>query len=253
MFPTDLCDLEDEFSDAEVKTALFEINGDKAPGPDGFTGRFFQSCWNTVKPEMLAAIHAFTHLQTGEFDALNEATLILIPKKADAQEPKNNRPISLICFFAKLISKMLAKRLQPKMETLVNPAQSVFIKGRVIHDNFNYVQGLARSYYVRKTPALLLKLDIEKAFDAVSWDFLLEVLEAKGFEQKWRNWISAILATASTRVLVIGELSDKIWYRCGLRQGDPLSPMLFVLVMDVLPALLHVADREGVSGQSDRS
>jgi hypothetical protein len=132
------------------------------------------------------------------------------------------------------------------METLVNPAQSAFIKGRVIHDNFNYVQGLARSYFVRKLPALLLKLDIEKAFDSVSWDFLLEVLEARGFGQKWRNWISAILATASTRILINGELSDRIWHRRGLRQGDPLSPLLFVLVMDVLPALLDAADREGV-------
>jgi hypothetical protein len=194
---------------------------------------------------MLAAIHAFAHLQTGELDALNEATLILVPKKPDAHEPKDFRPISLICFFAKLISKMLAKRLQPKMETLVNPAQSAFIKGRVIHDNFNYVQGLARSYFVRKLPALLLKLDIEKAFDSVSWDFLLEVLEARGFGQKWRNWISAILATASTRILINGELSDRIWHRRGLRQGDPLSPLLFVLVMDVLPALLTAADTVG--------
>jgi hypothetical protein len=91
----------------------------------------------------------------------------------------------------------------------------------VIDDSFNFVQGLARSYYLKKTPALLLKLDIEKAFDSVSWDFLLEVQEAKGFGRKWRNWIIAILATASRRVLINGELTDKIWHKQGLRQGDP--------------------------------
>ena len=87
----------------------------------------------------------------------------------------------------------------------------------------------------------MIKLDIDKAFDSVSWEFLIDVLAAKGFSLKWRNWISSMLASASTRVLVNGELTDYIVHHKGLRQGDPLSPLLFVLVMDVLDAMIRAA------------
>lgn len=94
------------------------------------------------------------------------------------------------------------------MQFLVNDAQSAFIMGRSIHDNFMFVQEMIRSLHIKKASALLLKLDIHKALDTVSWEFLIEVLTAKGFRQKWRNWISSFLFSASTRILVNDELSD---------------------------------------------
>ncbi|KAM0914464.1 hypothetical protein ACQ4PT_011473 [Festuca glaucescens] len=92
----------------------------------------------------------------------------------------------------------------------------------------------------------MLKLDIEKAFDTVSWEFLLEILAARGFGQKWRDWIAILLGTASTRILVNGELTDPILHGRGLRQGDPISPLLFVIVMDVLARLIAAANRQGI-------
>ena len=92
----------------------------------------------------------------------------------------------------------------------------------------------------------MLRVDIAKAFDSVAWPFLLEVLERLGFPQRWRDWIAAILSSASTKVLVNGRLSRHICHARGLRQGDPLSLLLFVLIMEVLNAMIREADLRGL-------
>ena len=91
-----------------------------------------------------------------------------------------------------------------------------------------------------------MKLDISKAFDSVSWSFLLEILQHLGFGTTWCNLVSRLLTTASTRILVNGEHGEVIRHQRGLRQGDPLSPMLFILVMDVLNSLFTKAEELGL-------
>jgi hypothetical protein len=136
-------------------------------------------------------------------------------------------------------------RLTPFMPRIVKLNQSAFIRGRQIHDNFRAVQLTCRWLHARHHPTVLLKVDLAKAFDTVAWPFLLEVLQHIGFPLRWRDWLSALLATASTRVLINGRLGRRIRHVRGLRQGDPLSPLLFVIVMDMLNALLAQADRRG--------
>ena len=146
----------------------------------------------------------------------------------------------------KLFSKCLALRLAPRMHELVRLNQSAFIRGRQIHENFKTVQLTCRWLHARRCPAVLLKIDLAKAFDSVAWPLLLEVLEHAGFPLRWRDWISAMLRTASTKVLVNGRPGNRIYHARGLRQGDPLSPLLFVIVMEVLNALIHEADRRAI-------
>ena len=125
-------------------------------------------------------------------------------------------------------------------------SQSAFVKGRCIHDNFLLVQQTARFLHQQKQPRILVKLDISKAFDSVSWPFLLEVLQRRGFGPTWRNMISGLLGSSSSRVLLNGVPGEIIHHRRGLRQGGPLSPMLFILVMDVLNGLIVKASNEGL-------
>jgi hypothetical protein len=106
---------------------------------------------------------------------LSSAYLILLPKKEDAISACDFRPISLIHSFAKLTTKILANRLGPHLQDLVAANQSVFVRGRSIHDNFMLVQQSIKFLRNRRIPGLLLKLDISKAFDSVSWAFLLEI------------------------------------------------------------------------------
>jgi hypothetical protein len=136
---------------------------------------------------------------------LNSALVTLLPKKSDAAEIKDFSPISLIHSFAKIVTKLMANRLAPTLPELISPNQSAFVKGRSIQDNFIMVQQTARAIHKQKISKVLLKLDIGKAFDSVSWPFLLEVLGHLGFGPVWCNLISNLLCSSSTRVLVNGE------------------------------------------------
>ena len=140
------------------------------PGPDGFTSDFYKHCWEIIKPDVLAAFHAFYIHHNGALEHLNRAQVVLIPKKEIATEPKDFRPISLIHSFAKLLTKVMANRLAMYIDKLTSASQSAFIKRRCIQENFLYVRGLARHYHRTRTPACLIKLDITKAFDSVSWE-----------------------------------------------------------------------------------
>ena len=220
----DLSHLELPFTAEEVERTVKSMPLDKAPGPDGFTGRLYASCWGIIKEDVMDAFRAFGRLDFQGLTSMNQAFVTLLPKSPAALEVRDFRTISLIHSFPKLVAKVMSLRVAPEMTNIVGTHQSAFIQGRCLHDNYMLVQGTVRWLQSTKRPALMLKLDITKAFDTADWAFLLEVLRHLGFGDKWIAWVAGLLASSSTRVLLNGVPGKVIYNKCGFRQGDPLPP-----------------------------
>nr|CAD1842746.1 unnamed protein product [Ananas comosus var. bracteatus] len=189
----------------------------EGPGPDGLPMVFYQRFWNLIKDDIMGVFNTFYN-GTTNLDKANTGWLCLIPKKKEALSANDFRPISLVHSVAKLISKVLASRLQIFLGGLINPHQAAFIKGRHIIDNFNCAHILIHHLHTNKHRAALLKIDFERAFDRVNWSFLLDLLQARGFSPRWTTWIHTLLQTTSTSVILNGTPGRIFSCKRGLRQ-----------------------------------
>lgn len=142
------------FSEKEVSDTIAGLPSDKAPGPDGFPGRFYKTCWNIIKDDLLEALAVPHQRNAQRLWCLNFAYLILIPKRMDASSASDFRPIRLIHSVAKLTTKLPANRLGPRLHELVAANQSAFVRGRSIHDNFMLVQQSIRSLHNKRVASL---------------------------------------------------------------------------------------------------
>lgn len=225
----DLTELDVPFTEEEIWAAIRCLPNEKSPGPDGYTGLFYQKCWDIIKPELLNALAKFCTGNSQNLEKLNTAIVTLIPKKESPTLLKDYRPISLVHSFSKLAAKIMAQRLATKLDVLIPYSQTASIKGRCIHENFVYVKGLVQQFHRQKKAMVLLKLDISKAFDTVSWGFLLSMMEFRGFGPNWRPWISAIFLTEQTSILINGALTDPIKPARGPRQGESSETSWFAV------------------------
>jgi hypothetical protein len=198
----DLQELEDIFSEEEVWKVISDMPSDRAPGPDGFSGVFYQKAWPIIKHDIMAGLLKLGVGDGRGFARLNRAIITLIPKKQEVMAIGDYRPISLVHSFSKLFSKILATRLKGRLNEVISKNQSAFVRGRALHDNFVLVRQVARKINNRRQSGVLLKLDLSRAFDSISWPFLFGVLKRMGFGDRLLKWISILLSTANTKVLV---------------------------------------------------
>ncbi|PNX71244.1 ribonuclease H, partial [Trifolium pratense] len=214
---------------------------DKAPGPDGFNPAFYQHFWDLCGNDVFEAAQEW--LERGFFpSSLNETNICLIPKCENPTTMKDLRPISLCNVLYKMISKLLANRLKSCLDKCVSEEQSAFIEGRSILDNaliaIEVIHALKRRTRGLKGE-LALKIDISKAYDKVDWGFMRGMLERLGFSNTWIHWMMLCVSSVNYSVLVNFEKVGPIVPGRGLRQGDPLSPYLFLLVTEGLTKLIH--------------
>lgn len=196
--------------------------------------------WSLIKDDLMAMFRDF---QCGKLPllSLNFGTIALIPKLKEAKQIQQFRPICMLNVSFRIFTKVLANRLTSIANRVVRPSQTAFLPGRNILEGVVVLHETIHELQKKKKNGVILKLDFEKAYDKVNWDFLQQTLKMKGFSPLWCKWIEAVVSQGSVGVKVNEEIGHYFQTRQGLRQGDPLSPILFNLVADMLAILVSTA------------
>ncbi|XP_013624393.1 PREDICTED: uncharacterized protein LOC106330483 [Brassica oleracea var. oleracea] len=220
--------LETPVLDDEITRTLFSLPKDKCSGPDGYNVEFMRASWSIVGKDVCEPIKEF--FRNGRLlKDLNCTAIVLIPKNLEASALGDYRPISCCNMVYKLISKIIANRIKPILKECISKNQAAFLKGRSLGENVLLASDLIMDYEKAACPrSSMLKVDIRKAIDTVSWDFLSKVLEAQVFLHS-----------------VNGELAGFFSSKKGLRKGDSISLYLFIMAMEVLSKLLEKAVGQG--------
>ena len=229
----------------ECTAALNSFTSNKSPGVDGLTYEFYRAFWTMLGPDLVTVLNAA--FREGKLSLSQRTGIItLLYKKGDKLAPKNWRPITLLCSDYKILSKVLTGRLAKVLTSVVSPCQTCGIPGRFSGEVVRLVQDCLDFANSSNIGGALLSLDQEKAFDRVDWNFLQQVLTAMNFGPSFRTWVRLMYTTLYSRILINGALGGPFSISRGVRQGCPLSPLLYVLAAE--PISRAIQDATDIDG-----
>ncbi|PNX76937.1 cysteine-rich receptor-like protein kinase, partial [Trifolium pratense] len=233
------------FTETEVKSAVWDCDSYKSPGPDGINFSFIKDFWAELRGDVMCFISDF-HRNGKLAKGINSTFIALIPKIDSPQRLNDFRPISLVGSLYKILAKVLANRLRFVIGSVISESQTAFVKNSQILDGILIANEVVDEARKSKKELMLFKVDFEKAYDSVDWGYLDKVMERMSFPTLWRKWIKECVGTATASVLVNGSPTAEFPLERGLRQGDPLSPILFLLAAEGHNVLMEAMVRRNL-------
>lgn len=232
-------ELEKEITVEELDTAVKTFKKNKTPGGDGLGLEFYLGFWELLRIDLMGVFKEM--YRKGEMPlSFRQGVIILLYKKGDREELKNWRPISLQCFDYKLLAKVITNRLSKVISSVIHADQVCAIPGRRVLDSLVLLRDSIGYCKERKNKLCILNLDLEKAYDRVVHKYMFAVLEKMGFPKGFVKWIRVMYTNIESRILINGMLSRPVTIQSGVRQGCPLSPLLFICSIEILGHLIRM-------------
>ena len=231
--------LETHISSSEVHKSLKNLKNNKSPGTTGFPADFFKFFWNDIGAFLVRSFNC--SIRKGELSTSQKLGIVsILPKGNKPREfLKNWCPISLLNTTYKIFSGIIANRLKEVLDTLIHENQKGFLSGRFIGENTRLMYDIISQTEVQDKSGMVLLLDFEKAFDSVSWNYIIKVLQFFNFGEYFIHLVKIIFTNIKLCVIQHGIFSEFFSIGRGCRQGDPASPYIFLLCVEIMGLMIR--------------
>uniref|UniRef100_A0A8C8E244 Reverse transcriptase domain-containing protein n=1 Tax=Oryzias sinensis TaxID=183150 RepID=A0A8C8E244_9TELE len=239
-------ELDEPVQDWEIKQVILSLKNNKSPGPDGFINEFYKHFSDVLTPLLLDA-YRYAQENKTMAPSWSDATIVVIHKEGkDSTDCNSYRPLSMLNGDLRILTAILAKRLNKIITQIIHPDQTGFIAGRHYGNNLRRLLNIISHQKEGKPVTTVISLDAQKAFDRVSWKYLILTLKRFKFGPKFVDWIRTLYASPQAAVKVNGFRSARFNLERGCRQGCPLSPLLFAISIEPLAQLIR--ENDGITG-----